>query len=83
MKKIRKMDEMELMVALKTARTCYVIQSLMLVIWNIINIFTMDPNEALSRPEFIIMDAGVILYFLVEGIYNPIATKKIKEKNEK
>ena len=83
MKKIRKMDEMELMIALKTARFCYVIQTLMLVIWNVINIFTMDPNEALNRPEFIIMDAGIVLYFLAEAFYNPMITKKKKEKNEK
>lgn len=82
MKKIRKMDEMELMVALKTARICYVIQSSMLIIWNIVNIFTMDPNEALTRPEFIIMDTSIVLHFLIETIFNP-NKKKEKRKNEK
>lgn len=81
MKKIRKMDEMELMIALKTARTCYVLQSAMLIIWNIINIFTMDPNEALTRPEFIIMDTSIVLQILIETIYNPNLKKK--RKNEK
>ena len=83
MKKIRKMDEMELMIALKTARICYVIQSAMLIIWNIINIFTMYPNEALTRPEFFIMDAGIIIQILVETIFNPTNIKNKKEKNEK
>ena len=81
MKKIRKMDEMELMIALKTARTCYVLQSAMLIIWNIINIFTMDPNEALTRPEFIIMDTSIVLQILIKTIYNPNLKKK--RKNEK
>lgn len=82
MKKIRQMDEMELMTALKTARICYVLQSSMLIIWNIINAFTLDANEALTRPEFIIMDTSIILQILIETIINPALINR-NTKNEK
>lgn len=50
----------------KASRYTYSITLSLLVIWNILNIFTIkDANEAINRPEFIIMDTATLIWFTV------------------
>lgn len=79
MKKIRKMDEMELMNALKVSRLCYVVVLLALVLFDILQEFNVFPKlNDMYLSLLIIIDC--IVYLIAILIYEP---RKIKEKDEK
>ena len=78
MKKIRKMDERELMMSLKTCRICYTVLSLsMFICWFLTSLEIVDDKKGLILPILMLIDA--VTYLIALFIYNP--EKKIK--NEK
>lgn len=48
-----------------SARWSHVITIIILLIWNIINVFKYGVEEAISKPEFIVMDIIGIIYFTI------------------
>lgn len=53
-------------IIMKTDQITYSITILLLLIWNIINFFTIkESTEAINRPEFIIMDTITLIWFTV------------------
>lgn len=48
-----------------SARWSHVITIIILFIWNIINVFKYGVEEAISKPEFIVMDIIGIIYFTI------------------
>ena len=48
-----------------SARWSHVITIIILLIWNFINVFKYGVEEAISRPEFIIMDVIGVIYFTI------------------
>ena len=78
MKKIRKFDERELMITLKTCRICYVILSLTVFIcWFLSTCNVFKGKENLYLDIILLVDA--ITYLITIIIYNP----NRKQKNEK
>jgi transcriptional regulator with XRE-family HTH domain len=62
----------------KASKYAYSITVILLLIWNVINIITIkDANEAISRPEFIIMDTATFIWF---AIYTHLLGKQRKNK---
>lgn len=50
----------------KTSQLTHIITMSLLLIWNLINIFTIkDSSEVINRPEFIIMDTVNCIWFVV------------------
>lgn len=79
MKKIRKMDEMELMNALKVSRVCHIVVLFALLIFDTLQSFNVFPklnNMYLS----LLVIIHCIAYIIAILVYEP---RKIKEKDEK
>ena len=51
--------------AITSARWCHVIMTIILLIWNLINVIKYGVEEAINRPEFIIMNAIGVIYFTI------------------
>ena len=51
--------------AIISARWCYVITSIILLVWNFINFIKYGVEESIVRPEFIVMDVVVAIYFWI------------------
>lgn len=78
MKKIRKMDERELMMSLKACRICYTVLSLSVFIcWFLSTLEIVNDKNGILLSVITLIDA--ITYVIALFIYNP--DKKIK--NEK
>lgn len=78
MKKIRKMDERELMLSLKVCRLCYVVLSITILVCFLLAAFDIfEDKESIYLSIIMIVDA--ITYLIATLIYNPDK----KEKNEK
>ena len=78
MKKIRKMDERELMMSLKACRICYTVLSLSVFIcWFLNTLEIVNDKNGILLSVITLIDA--ITYLIALFIYNP--DKKIK--NEK
>ena len=82
MKKIRKMDEMELMIQLKTIRLCYL--ALMICIIGI-DIYEMWAKELSERSIYIsiLVLVDAIVYLIATLIYAPKKAKKEKQEDGK
>ena len=78
MKKIRKMDERELMLSLKVCRVCYVVLSLTILACFLLASFDIFAGKE-SIYLSIIMLVDAITYLIATLIYNPDK----KERNEK
>lgn len=48
-----------------SARWSHVITIIILLVWNFINVFKYGVEEAISKPEFIIMDVIGVIYFTI------------------
>lgn len=48
-----------------SARWSHVITIIILLVWNFINVFKYGVEEAISKPEFIIMDIIGVIYFTI------------------
>ena len=51
--------------AITSARWSYVITIIILLIWNFINVYKFGVEEAISKPEFIIMSAITLIYLII------------------
>lgn len=51
--------------AITSARWSYVIMTIILLIWNFINVIKYGVEEAINRPEFIIMNVIGVIYFTI------------------
>lgn len=78
MKKLRKFDERELMMTLKTCRICYVVLSLtVFACWFLSTFDVFKGKESMYLDIILLVDA--ITYLIAIIIYNP----ERKQKNEK
>ena len=82
MKKIRKMDEMELMIQLKTVRLCYLALIICIVGIDLYETWTKDPSEK-SMYIIILGLINAITYLIATWIYAPKKAKKEKQKDGK
>ena len=51
--------------AITSARWSHVIMTIILLIWNFINVIKYGVEEAINRPEFIIMNVIGVIYFTI------------------
>ena len=51
-------------IGILSARWTHMLTILVLLIWNLINIFKFGVQEAISQPEFIVMDTITFVYFM-------------------
>ncbi|MBR6504387.1 MAG: hypothetical protein IKT41_01480 [Clostridia bacterium] len=82
MKKIRKMDEMELMIQLKIIRVCYLSLLICLIGIDLYETWTKEPSEK-SMYIIILCLINSIAYLVATWIYAPKKAKKEKERDGK
>ena len=80
MKKIRKMDEMELMIQLKTVRLCYLALIICIVGIDLYETWTKEQSERSIYITFLSL-INAIVYLIATFVYAPKKAKKEKQKD--